>query len=398
MADVTETCAAVEVLIRDIALQSGPDGQELSADVDGERVWFRFPQSVTVELRPEPFLPLALMEAMVRGVPIRVERPHAVSARLAGNLQRIQQIFTSWNSEDFRVVDLQAELTDGQQSSDRVVSCYSGGVDSSYTYYCFKDEITHLLLVQGFDGIQGKEEWRKNIGERQRFADQVGKALVPVANNAREFLEGRQLSFEVAHGSLLAGVGLAMGVRRMLIPSSFTYGSLFPWGSHPLLDPLWSTETTEVVHHGLELSRAGKTEFIARDQGVLDHLQVCWKTPYGNCGQCPKCVRTSLALHLLGKDSARMPAFNAEDHLRFLKPGNHASLAFLDDLIHMSRSKGATDIEGKLLSIRRRFLLRYHASEILKLFAGKISRRIARRLWPKTWHRNRAKIQATSPY
>lgn len=395
---MTETSAADEVLISDVSLKSDASGQELSANIDGERVWFRFPSSVPIELRPEPFLPLALMEAMVRDVPVRVERPYAVSARLAGNFERIQQIFTSWNSEDFHVVALQSELTDRMPRTDRVTSCYSGGIDSSYTYACFKDEITHLLLVRGFDGIQTEEQWQKNIEARQRFADQEGKPLVPVANNAREFFEGRRLSFEVAHGSLLAGVGLAIGARRMLIPSSFTYGNLFPWGSHPLLDPLWSTEATEVIHHGLEQSRTGKTETLSRDQGILDHLQVCWKTPYDNCGQCPKCVRTSLALHLLGKTSARMPALHAESHLRILKPGNHAALAYLDDLILLSRRKSATDIERRLLSFRRRFLFKYHLSETLKLFVGKIARRLARRLWPKTWHGNRAKIQATSPF
>lgn len=390
-----EKYATGEVLVSDISLERDASTQELSANVDGERVWFRFPSSVPIELRPEPFLPLALMEAMVRGVPIRVERPHTVSARLAGSFERIQQIFTSWNSEDFRVVALISELSDTLPQTNRVVSCYSGGIDSSYTYACFKDEITHLLLAQGFDGIQTEEQWQKNIEARQCFANQEGKPLVPVANNAREFLEGRLLSFEVAHGSLLAGVGLALGAGRILIPSSSAYGNLFPWGSHPLLDPLWSTEATEVVHHGLELSRTGKIEFISHNQHLLDHLQVCWKTPYENCGQCPKCVRTSLVLHLLGKTSVRMPPFNVEGHLRFLKPGNHVALAHLEDIIRLCRAKAAAEIERRLMSFRRRFLVKYHASEIFKLYIGKILRRLSRRLWPKEWHRNRARIQGT---
>ena len=37
-----------------------------------------------------------------------------------------------------------------------------------------------------------------------------------------------------------------------------TYAHLGPLGSHPLLDPLWSSEDVELVHDGCEATRLDK--------------------------------------------------------------------------------------------------------------------------------------------
>lgn len=42
------------------------------------------------------------------------------------------------------------------------------------------------------------------------------------------------------------------------------YAQFKLWGSHPLLDDAWSTETVDVLHDGAEASRADKLEALAR--------------------------------------------------------------------------------------------------------------------------------------
>lgn len=386
------------VSIDGIRQDSTPLGTELSALVDGDKVWFRFPPEVPVEPRAEIFLPVALMEAMVRGVPLHVQPPHAISRRLAQNLESIQRVFTTWNDEDFRVVPVQVATDVRPAREEMVLSCYSGGVDSSFTYASHRDEISHLLLVQGFDGQSDDSIWVQNVNARQAFAQSERKQLIPVASNVREFVSRRRLSWNVAHGGVLAAIGATLAPRRLYIPSSFTYSELLPWGSHPLIDPLWSTEGTEVVHHGLHARRTEKTEFIAAHQEILDHLQVCWRGVSGNCGNCPKCVRTSLALHVLGKTSGCLPAYRDRAQLKWLRPGNHASLAFTDDLITFCFRKNRLDLAHPLRRYRRRFLLKYHSQEIAKMLLGSTARRISRKLWPKEWHDDRAKIQAARTY
>lgn len=393
---------ANEVVISAVRLERSNGEQQLSAEVDGDTLWFRFPDTLTLTARAEPFLPAALMEAMVRGAPVRIDHAPALSPRLLSGLDRLQRLLTTWNEEDFQLVPIvESACTSGTDTSqrdadstDRIISCFSGGIDSSYTFSCLKQEISHLLLVQGFDAESDAASWRQNVAARQAFADSEGKQLIPVASNVRSFFSKRRLSWNAAHGSVLAALGVGLAARRFYIPASFTYNELFPWGSHPLLDPCWSTEATEIVHHGIDTSRTGKTVVIADQQNTLDHLQVCWRGVAGNCGDCPKCLRTSLALHVLQKRSASLPPFQHARQLRWLKPGNHASMVFTEDLIRFCRAQQRPDLVQQLRGLRRRYLLKYHSAEMMKLLFGQLARRISRRLWPKTWHQDRSKIQA----
>jgi CubicO group peptidase (beta-lactamase class C family) len=63
----------------------------------------------------------------------------------------------------------------------------------------------------------------------------------------------------------LAAIGhlLAPAFERIYIAASVNYRDLFPWGTHPLLDPLWSSELLEFVHHGCAARRIEKLRFIA---------------------------------------------------------------------------------------------------------------------------------------
>ncbi len=105
------------------------------------------------------------------------------------------------------------------------------------------------------------------------------------------------------HGAALAGVALALGslIRRVTIASSATYDTIYPWGTHPLLDPLWATETIAVVHDGCEKSAIAKLHDIIGSEFVLQTLRVCpGYGPEYNCGRCNKCMRTMVDLLLAG--------------------------------------------------------------------------------------------------
>lgn len=382
------------VAIEDLRLEVTASGKELSALVDGERVWFRFSLNAPIDCTVEPFMAVALQEAMVRGVPLRVTGSATVPARLLNGLKALQDLFLCWNNEDFQRVPIEACVGPEPVGSGITISSFSGGIDSSYTYVTERLSITHLLLVQGFDGYFGDEVWQRNVAARAAFAQHEGKALITVETNARPFIEGRRLSWTVLHGSLLAALGVALRADRMLVPSSFTLNDLFPWGSHPLLEPLWSTAVTQVVHHGAQTQRSAKTAVIAEHPGALDQLQVCWRGVDSNCGACPKCLRTSLALHLLGRSSSKVPPYTERKQLRWLKPSNAASLAFAEDLIQFALAHGRKDIAKVLKSYRRHYLVRFHATELVKVYGARWARAIARRWVRKGWHDDRAKLQS----
>ena len=167
-----------------------------------------------------------------------------------------------------------------------------------------ESEITHIILVHGFDfqhDFEGKEEVVHNITQA---ASKLGKTLVQVETNLRDFTD-KYVPWGLCHGSSLAAVALLLSgtFSKVFIPSSHSYRWLVPWGSHPLVDPLWrSTEELEMVHDGCETIRVNKVAEIAKNAVAMSCLRVCWENRDGayNCGKCEKCLRTMINLLVIG--------------------------------------------------------------------------------------------------
>lgn len=127
--------------------------------------------------------------------------------------------------------------------------------------------------------------------------------LLNVETNLRS-LSDEYVSWGMYHGAALASVALAAAslFRKVYIPSSYSYAELFLWGSHPLLDPLWSTEATTLVHDGCEAGRLEKIMRISAHDAARQHLRVCWENvaQQYNCGTCEKCLRTMIGLRIAG--------------------------------------------------------------------------------------------------
>jgi len=107
----------------------------------------------------------------------------------------------------------------------------------------------------------------------------------------------------VTFGGGLAGMGLLLGERfsHVLLAASFPLGAPTSFGSHPALDPRFSTERTEIVHDGATATRVDKVRFLATRRVALENLKVCYDADTEiNCGRCGKCVMTMLELHACG--------------------------------------------------------------------------------------------------
>ncbi len=383
---------ATAVEIHTLRLEKHGENQRLSASVDGTDVWFQMSSKVPLPPRVEAFLVPAMFEAMVRGAPVTISDELPVSPRLLQALPTIQSIFRCWNP-DLHLVDIEARAAAPETQLESAICCFSGGVDSSYTLACHDDEISHLLVVQGFDTWRSATDWEENVRARSIFAKAAGKKLIAVDSNVREFIEARDIYWGLVIGSVLGGLGATLAPRQFLVPSSWTYQDLHAYGSHPLVDPLWSTEATEVIHHGADKWRTQKIERIAASQLLLDQLQVCWKSCSHNCGGCPKCVRTSLVLYLMGKSAKSLPPYTSDKQLKVLKPYGEGSLPFVEDLILACGRYGEKDIEQKLLRMRKSYLLKDTAMEFAKLLSGRWGQTLYRKLFPKEWHQKRATLR-----
>jgi hypothetical protein len=279
-------------------------------------LWFRFPSEVGpfVGAVADPFLPPLLLFCMKAGVPLCIEGD--VSAMLLSAVQPIQDIYCKCAAEAghrltrIKVTAGTAVRPRQGKSSSAFLSC---GVDSFYTLlrnvqrYPPGDSrfIHQLLLVHGFDIPLADRALFEEVERHTRnAAHHFGKQLITVETNIRAATKVVDWG-SYGHGAALVSVGLALGglVHTVFIPSSVVpFVDLRPWGSHPALDPLWSTEQVEFVHDGAEARRIDKVRLVATSPEALRCLRVCWSNANGayNCGRCEKCLRTMADLEVAG--------------------------------------------------------------------------------------------------
>lgn len=342
---------------------------EVSLTVAGSKydgsVWFRS-SDVELALGGEALLALALLAGMKSGASIALER--AVSPRVWRSLSTIQDVLATWYPELRRVsVDGSASLPLQPVRNDRGVACFfSGGVDSFYSLLKHRSRITHLVFVYGFDIGLDALDLRSQVSKRLRQASQeLELPLVEIETNLRQFYEGNELPWgQHSHGAALATVALLLHqvFREVIVAASNSYADLHPWGSHPLLDILWSSEATEIVHDGCEADRMAKIVEISRSDVAMRHLRVCWENRDGkyNCGTCDKCLLTAAALSMTGalERCETLPSRLKLGALRALVISKRNSIVRVAEILTYAQSHGYTEVAKTLLDVWERSDLR----------------------------------------
>ena len=300
--------------VHDIRLEDDRTRFELSGrvtmdrlDTNGLRIWFRGPiKYANGELDASPFLPGLLATAMWWGEPLTIEAP--VSAQLLDAvplaIHRYQSLFPP-----LRAVPVSAPGRALPCAPATTACFFTRGIDSWYSVLTnvegvdrSKPPLTHLLHLSGIDWALTPPTLEREIAATRAAATSAGCELVLLETNLRDFTEKFQ-PWDVTHGGVLAATGLAVGARfsHVLIASTFPLYRLQQWGSHPTLDPLWSTERTAIVHDAAEVSRTDKFAFLAERPRALANLKVCFEADSEyNCGICEKCMLTMVGLRAAG--------------------------------------------------------------------------------------------------
>ena len=271
----------------------------------------------------DPFLAACLLPSMFIGEDLEIGAP--VSRMLVESMATVQDIFLTWYPTDFRRIQVKTPhvLSNSTFPKENATAAFfSGGVDSWYSLLKHRDRVGVLLTVNGFDiSIENTKVYDELVDAGREVAHDFGMSLLAVETNLRLGLDpgfgrlGKSYPDDfwgpVLHGAFLGAVGLCLQRHfgQVVIPSSYPYDFLFPWGSHPLLDALWSTDLTCFEHDGCEAGRTRKVQRIAECSMALRRLRVCAANEPGvyNCGTCEKCCRTMLALGLFGKLAADAP-------------------------------------------------------------------------------------------
>jgi bacterioferritin-associated ferredoxin len=355
----------------EVRVESAGGRIRVTGHIDGAKVhpFFAFPREMEpyVSSTADAFVPALLLPCLERGESLEVIPP--ISAQLVSRIPRILDVALALFPNFHRIgVNLSARERIEAPTGKAIASLFSGGVDSFYSLLKgFGPEgnpsarPTHLFFMRGLeqrlDESAGADATLRVVEEA---AQSAGVGVLWGETNLR-MLFG--LNYELYyHAAALVGAALSLscGIRRLLVPSTFSNGQLIPWGSHPLLDELWSTETTQIVHHGAEARRVDKIAMLVRNhRSTLRTLRVCLKNQAGpnNCGRCQKCARTMMALEILGAlaGSPTFPEISRKTLAHWLRADNPIFVAELHDFSRGTGSSASFEfLTGVMRSQKRR--------------------------------------------
>jgi hypothetical protein len=339
----------------------------------------------------DPFVAIALLPAMVLGAELRVEGPVAPATIEAAH--RVQALYARWFPR-LRPIRVEAASRVSGRRPAGVLSLFSGGVDSFYSALEGRGRLTHLLFVHGFDVPLEAEALRLQVaGALRSAAAELGLPLLEIETNARAFTEN-YVAWDFANGAAIAAaaMGLSRVAGEIVIPSSGEV--LAPWqrtnpvwGSHPELDPLWTTDEQLFVHHAASTGRQAKLRLLVMSDTAMRYLRVCWRNPGGayNCGRCEKCLRTMAGLRVLNA-SDRCGRFGSALDIAAI---SRLAITVPDSLFWSELKEAAVANGDQSLASAIKTALRYRHIRVSVGALRRVLRRIPGARWAGTqWRRH----------
>ena len=305
--------------------QPAPGTWRVTAEVEGQEIYFE--SAAQLAPRIEAFVCPLLLPAMTRGLELDVQAP--LSAAMLENLQRVRAIGRQWWPR-LAGGEVKAPLAPGRSSAVGKGLFFTGGIDSSFALCRLEGEVSNLVYVEGFDIKLADEPRLQRMRESlRRVADATSRQLTIVRTNLRDHSLFKALDWETAHGAALAAVAHTLGqwLGTMYVADSDVPP---PYGSHPDLDPLWSSDSMALTNFGSGQSRLQRAAAISQWPPMRGHLHVCWEklAETLNCGCCKKCVLTRLELLAAGDPTGMdsfpdVPLAATLENLVRTNPGTH---------------------------------------------------------------------------
>ena len=227
---------------------------------------------------PNSWLLCSALAAMRYGEKrIAIDAP--ISAEIKDGLINAMKCLINWHGGERRVISIEAPMETEvlfPHKSPRAGALFSGGIDA---LAMVRDN--HLNFPSGHprhiqDGIlvygvlEGENErdpsFQNVVNAVTAMAHDAGIKLIQVYTNAYAHLRDLDPDFSFwrfeYHGSFLAAIAHAFAPRLSVasIASTYDFANLEPWGSHPLLDPLYSTTNLQIRHENAALSRLDKDQ------------------------------------------------------------------------------------------------------------------------------------------
>lgn len=305
----------------------------LSVSIDSEilgkkELWFSTDQkyeNAICSTQYDAFLVGLLYPAMKYGEDIHING--LVSKKLLFNTNNYVIPLVKSFSPSCKTIKVTAENTINYNfGGSGIGTGFSGGVDSFCTIYDHyeleKDpeyKINSLLFLNvgahGYkDDNKAREKFKIRYNYLKKFPNEIGLDFISVDSNLHLFHPwGHQKTHTLTSVSGIlflqnfyskyyyASAGLNYG---FVIRSALNYRDI-DIGAYcdPILLPLLSTESLELIPDGTQYTRVEKTLRILNYMPVYKYLNVCVSgdDTHENCSICNKCCRTIMTLNSVGK-------------------------------------------------------------------------------------------------
>ena len=277
--------------------------------------------SQSIHLDPHAFLIAGIMPA-VRFQEKRIKIDAQICPELKEGLETILTFTRHWYKGDRKPIRIEAPALSHRPSTstpERAGFFLSGGVDSLATLRnnrlrfppSHPGYIRDGFLIYGIESY-ASDDTQKQLKTFERHVEALNNVaqaaditLVPVYTNVKSLEEDWEFWRNEFQGAVLSAVAhiFSQRINKISIAGSCNVPYLAPYGSHPLIDPNYSSSNLRVHHDSVALSRLDKVKLISEWPVALNNVKVCYLNPPNqlNCGVCAKCLRTKIALQSINK-------------------------------------------------------------------------------------------------
>jgi len=337
-----------------------------------------------------PFLLASAVSAWRRGER-RILVGGSVCPRLRDGLRAAIAILARWweADRDSIVIEAAGDFRPYPERRDRSALFLTGGVDSTHMLQLnrrrypsnhpdsFRDAVyvAHLSFLEYAHERSARtlNLTERQIGTVRAISEAVGLEPVFLESNFRLLEPEAYLVLPQDQGVNLSAAGHALIPRigSVSLAASLDAQFLPRWGTHPLLDPHYSSSGLEFRHEGAGYTRFEKVADLAQWKVARENLLVCFEGPLEpgrlNCGECEKCLRTMTAFLAVGALDATSAFSGAAVTPEKLEKMPFGELNFFDwlwrPMVEPLRRRGehaiARVLERKLVAARR--LEKWHA-------------------------------------
>jgi len=369
---------------------------KLSVSIESERLgtqelWFSTPKQYAdglCDTRMDGFLVGMLFPAMQYGEDIHLEG--CVSKKLLFNLNNYAIPLLMAFSPSSKAIKITADQLSAERFDAKGIGTgFSAGVDSFCTVYDRYEmendpdyKVNSFLFLNvgshacgGHEGDLNFQEkkFRQRYSYLKRFPDEIGLPFIPLNSNLHAFHPwGHQKTCTL---TLVSGLLIMQAEYRRYYISSlgWSYTQMFEFYKtdinkdiaflDPVVLPIFSTESMELIPDGTHYTRVQKTMHIVKYEPAKRYLNVCisGEGSHENCSICGKCSRTLMTLSSAGLLSEFEAVFNSSRYKekaekRFVREQVllQSTDPFAQGNIELAKKRGV-----KLPSVRAVVVLKY---------------------------------------